>query len=396
MESVKPVKLLQAGMRYRSIPNSELVVSELCLGTMNFGDQLTKKTSHALLDAATQEYAINFIDTAESYPIPSAPSSHGKSERIIGEWLKGKGSSTRQQLVISTKVCGFSDEMNWVRNSAGGSGGSKGGTRLNKKQIVEAVDAQLTRLGTDYIDLLHFHWPDRYVPLNGAHYSHDLEREAVSLVEQLEAVGELVKAGKVRSFGLSNETPYGVASFVKTAELVGGLPRPVSLQNAYNLLEQNEFRMGLSEACAPLNGNLAVLAHSPLAGGALTGKYLDLDNTPQDARMRKYVGYMYRYVAAPAQAAVKDFSKVAASYDLPLGAVALAWVASQKVTSTVIGASSLGQLQEQVQALNLAPLGAELAQALAECSLQHLDPTKGRFDIIDPNLGGCTYSIYCI
>lgn len=206
--------------------------------------------------------------------------------------MKKQSPSVREDLIISTKICGFSDEITWCRKNGQG-------TKLVREQIIEAVDAQLVRLGTDYIDLLQFHWPDRYVPLYGAgDYSYDLQRsDASSILSQLQVIGELIKSGKVRSFGLSNETPYGIASFVKTAELLGGdLPRACSLQNAYNLLEQNEFKMGLFEACAPMNGNLGILAHSPLAGGALTGKYLNIKTTSQEARMKKYVGYMYRYL----------------------------------------------------------------------------------------------------
>lgn len=212
----------------------------------------------------------------------------------VGEWLKGHGKAAsktfRESIVLSTKICGFSDEITWCRR-----GGE--GTKLVREQIIEAVDAQLARLGTDYIDLLQFHWPDRYLPLFGAdEYHHDLQRpDATPILEQLQVVAELIRTGKVRSFGLSNETPFGVTSFVRTAELLGGdLPRVCSVQNAYNLLEQNDFQCGMLEVCAPVNADLAVLAYSPLAGGALTGKYINLKAASQEARMKKYIGYMYR------------------------------------------------------------------------------------------------------
>ena len=202
-------------------------------------------------------------DTAEAYPIPFSPNTVGKSERIIGEWLhqhKKSAATVRQNMVISSSICGYNNEISWCR--AGSTS-----TRLSREQIIEAVDAQLLRLGTDYIDLLQFHWPERYVPSSGSTtFSYELQRSnAVSMEEQLGAVAELIKAGKVRSFGLSNETPYGVASFTSLAKSLS-LPRPVTLQNAYNLLEQNEFNTGLLEACAPQNGNLGILAYSPLAG----------------------------------------------------------------------------------------------------------------------------------
>lgn len=208
--------------------------------------------------------------------MPSTPSTTGKSEKIIGEWLRQHksapsnaasthtvSSSFRQNIVLSTKICGHSDEITWCR--ADGSP-----TRLTKKQIIEAVDAQVDRLGTDYLDLLQLHWPDRnqYVPLAGAPYVYTTTRtDATPIETQLEAIAELIQSGKIRHFGLSNETPYGVASFVRAAQHLS-LPRPVTLQTTLNLLEgQNELDMGLIEACAPLNGDVALIACSPLAGG---------------------------------------------------------------------------------------------------------------------------------
>lgn len=250
--STIPVSCLQDGMKMKKIPSSDLVVSEICLGTMTFGEQLTKEQGFAQLDMATKELGINFIDTAESYPVPSAPTSTGASERIIGEWLKRKGNK-RQNVIISTKICGFSDQITWCRRDGEG-------TRINRKQVIEAVDAQLERLGTDYIDLLQFHWPDRYVPLFGApEYLYDLERnDGTPIREQLEIINDLVKAGKVRSFGLSNETPYGATAFCKTAELLK-LPRPCCVQNAYNLLVRNDYESGMLESCSPTNNNMVSL-----------------------------------------------------------------------------------------------------------------------------------------
>jgi len=231
--------------------------------------------------------------------MPSTPETVGQSELIIGEWLKQHGKTKRSELVISTKICGFSNEITWCRKS-----NSDEGTRLTSNQITEAVNGQLKRLGTDYIDVLQFNWPDRYVPLYGApEYLHELERDdASSFRSQLEAVDSLVKAGKVpsidanvlffkshytdnvildgqvRHFGLSNETPYGATSFILTAEALGlSHLKPVTVQNAYNLLERNDFESGMLEVCSPRNGNLGLLAYSPLAGGALTGKYLRSD-----------------------------------------------------------------------------------------------------------------------
>lgn len=223
----------------------------------------------------TQAIIAQLQDTAELYPAPYTASKFGRSEKIIGEWLKqhkGKdhsggstssvSSSFRQNIVLSASICGASDDITWCRKGSAP-------TRLTPAQIEEAVDAQLQRLGTDYIDLLQFHWPDRncHVPLNGAPQDPNVRRsDATSVDDQLEAVAGLIKRGKVRYFGLSNETPYGVTSFVKAAEYKA-LPRPVSLQNTLNLLEgHNELDMGLREAIAEDNGNLGFIAASPLAG----------------------------------------------------------------------------------------------------------------------------------
>ena len=170
-------------MKFKKLIGTDLVVSEICLGTMTFGEQNTQADAFAQLDKATKEYGINFIDTAESYPVPSAPTTSGESERIIGKWLK---KNKREDVIISTNICGHSDQIVWCRDEGQG-------TRINRKQVIAAVDAQLKRLGTDYIDLLQFHWPDRYVPLYGApEYHTDMERpDTIPIREQLEIISDL-------------------------------------------------------------------------------------------------------------------------------------------------------------------------------------------------------------
>jgi len=217
-------------------------------------------------------------DTAEIYPFPFSPHTSGKSEMYIGEWMAKQrtdavasgsintaASSLRENLVISTKVCGYANDITWMRPN-------DRPTRLTKKQIIEAVDGSLKRLGTDYIDLLQFHWPDRrvFAPANGAVFQHGYEFEGTTPVEeQLQAIEVLMKSGKIRAFGLSDETPFGVTNMVRMAEQLH-LPRPVSLQIPLNLLAgQNDLDLGLAEACAPGNLNVALLAHTPLAGTQL-------------------------------------------------------------------------------------------------------------------------------
>lgn len=389
---VRKIQGLQEGMRMRYIPNTETLVSELCLGTMMYGDQISEQDAIAQLDTATKVHGINFIDTAESYPVPSNPTTTGESERIIGKWLKSMGKSKRNDVVISTKICGFSNEITWCRDNSKLGEADFQGTELSKKQIVEAVDAQLKRMGTDHIDLLQFHWPQRYVPLFGVP-DYDLnkereEREDTSILAQLTAIDELVKAGKVRHFGLSNETPFGVAAFSAAADKHGLLgAKPVTVQNSYNLLERNDFEQGLLETCSPRNCNVGLLAHSPLAGGALTGKYLDIQSAPMSSRMRKYVGYMHRYVSPQAISAVQEYSDLADNFYLPLAPLALAYVYSRPfVLSTIIGATSPAQLEDNVMALNMAPLSEELLHEIDLVYRRNIDPTKGKFKVVDPNI----------
>ena len=369
---------LQEGMKYRYLPNTDTLVSEICLGTMLFGEQVSKVDAFNQMDLA-KSYGINFLDTAESYPVPSAPSTTGSTECIIGEYMKKNGNS-RNDFIISTKVSGWSDQMDWIRKNGET-------TRVSKNQLEEAVDAQLSRLGTDHIDLLQIHWPDRYVPLWGAPgYDYTLEREnSISIEEQLEGLNSLIKSGKIKHYGLSNETPYGLSSFCHIADAMN-IPRPVVTQNCYNLLVRNDFETGLLEACSPNNCNVGLLAYSPLAGGSLTGKYLDLTTCSKEARMRKFVGYMHRYISPPSIAAVEAYMEISQEFDIPLEVIALAFVYSREfVTSTIIGASSTEQLKSNIMALNL-PIREDLEIAINKVYQSHMDPSKGVFDVVDPNM----------
>jgi aryl-alcohol dehydrogenase-like predicted oxidoreductase len=356
---------------------ASLLVSFFSLLVSFFSLSLSLSLSHVIIQT---EFGLNFIDSAESWPAPSGPSSAGDSESIIGAYLTKKGND-RSKVVISTKVCCFSDELTCVRN-----GGQ--GTRASRGQIEEAVDAQLARLNTDYIDLLQLHWPERYTPLFGApEYDYALERrseDVASFQDICETMHALVQSGKIRAWGLSNETPYGVTSFVRTAEALG-LTKPTVTQNAYNLLVRNDFESGMQETCAPINCDVGLLAYSPLAGGALTGKYMDAaDPGLEHARLHKYVGFMHRYIAPPAVEAVRRYMEVARSFELPLEVVSLAWVYSRPfVTSTLIGATTTNQLRNNIKALNL-PMNEEMTRMLNAAYAKGMDPTRGVFEIRDP------------
>lgn len=385
------------GMKLRTLPNSDITVSEICLGTMMFGEQLTKEAAFEQMDTATKELGINFFDTAEYFPLPSTPSTAGRSEKIIGDWFKNHASGkakARESVVISLKVCGFGDEMTWLRKDGKG-------TRVNREQIIEAVDSALKRLNTDYIDILMIGWPDRYVPMYGSDaFNFAMDRDgSTPFTVLLETMKELIKAGKIRSYGVANETPFGITSLHTHAKLLS-MPMPVCLQSPYNLLIRNSFENGLEEACAPDRTSMPVIAYAPLAGGALSGKYIPPPVVPSlspssssrlsphltEGRLRKYPGFQHRYLSEPAENAIKDYLGVARTMSLPLAPLALAWVYTRPfVTSTVIGASTIKQLKENVQALNI-PISQEAHTLFNNVYKKHLDPTRGVFDVVDPSL----------
>ena len=219
-------------MKKNHLGSSDLKVSEICLGTMTFGEQNTEDEAHAQLDMAI-DYDVNFIDTAEMYPVAPRAETQGRTESYVGSWLKKQ---QRDKLVVATKITGPSRGFEWIR----------GGPRIFKAHISQAIDGSLQRLQTDYVDLYQIHWPDRYVPMFGStSYDINNEHETRPITEQLQALAELVDAGKVRYIGLSNETPWGVSEFNRCAKELG-LPHIVSIQNAYHLMNRT-FEAGLAE-----------------------------------------------------------------------------------------------------------------------------------------------------
>jgi len=255
--------LLVDAMEYCNLGSSDLRVSKVCLGTMTWGQQNTPQEGVDQLQYAFSQ-GVNFLDTAEIYPVPTKSSTQGDTDRVVARWLK---TQTRSEVVLASKVAGNSPQLTYMP----GRGGA--GTAVTAGQIRASVESSLLRLETPYIDLLQIHWPDRYVPLfGGGAYNASLEREAVGFEEQLQALEELVKEGKVRHLGLSNETPYGVMKFAQVAEKSGS-SRMVSIQNSYSLLVRSDFENGLTEVCSARNENVGLLAYSPLAGGILTGGF---------------------------------------------------------------------------------------------------------------------------
>ena len=338
-------------MNLNKIRGSELRVSELCLGTMTFGEQNSISDAKQQLDYAVAR-GINFIDTAEMYPVPPRAETQGRTEEYVGQWLKQQ---QREKLVIATKVTGPARGFEWIR----------GGPRITRQQIEQAVNDSLKRLQTEYIDLYQIHWPDRNVPMFGQnHFNPENEREAESIAEQLQVFSELVDAGKIRYLGLSNETPWGLYKFLSVARETGA-PRVISIQNAYNLLSR-EFESGLSEVC--YHENIGLLAYSPLGFGFLSGKYLEPGTT---GRARIFPGFAQRYNKVNVREAVSAYSKLAKKAGLSPAAMALAFVRQKWfVSSTIIGATTLQQLEEDIDSASV---------CLREDLLAEIDSIHQRF-----------------
>ncbi len=341
-------------MRYKRLGKSELKVSEVGLGTMTFGEQNTLDEACAQLDFAVAQ-GVNFIDTAEMYPVPGKAETQGRTEEYVGHWLKRKA---RDQVIVATKVAGPSRGFGWIRG---------GPVALDKANITAAVEASLRRLQTDYIDLYQLHWPDRNVPMFGRiDYDPALEKPTVPIEEQLEVLTDLVSSGKVRHIGISNETAWGVAEFLKVSERLG-LQRIVSLQNPYNLINR-AFELGLHEMCH--REQIGLLAYSPLAFGLLSGKYLD---TPQAAgRMTLFPAFGQRYHKPNVPLAVAEYAALARDHGLTPAALALAFVRSRPfVASTIVGATTLQQLRENLQEVEL---DAEVLNGIAAIHLRYFNP----------------------
>ncbi|SEQ31942.1 aldo/keto reductase [Giesbergeria anulus] len=327
---------------------SDLHVTPICLGTMTFGEQVAEADAHAILNRAL-ERGINFIDTAEMYAVPARAETAGATETIIGRWL-AQNPGVRQRIVLATKVAGPSRGMPWLRGSDG----------LTAADIVASCEGSLRRLQTEVIDLYQIHWPERHVPAFGIkYYDPTQERTQTSLHEQLEALAGLVKAGKVRHIGLSNETPYGVHEFVRLAQQ-HGLPRIATVQNPYCLINRS-YENALDETCHRLN--VSLLAYSPVGFGLLTGKYDQSGTTgpeaPQGARLSTYESVRKQRWGRPeALAAARRYNALARQHGLTPTRLALAFCYTKwQVASTIIGVTSLAQLEEDLDAwgTNLSP-----------------------------------------
>ncbi len=345
-------------MEYRQLGNGGPAVSVICLGTMTFGEQNSEAEAFEQLDYAVA-HGVNFIDTAELYSIPPREETYGRTEAIIGQWLHARGG--REQLVIASKMAGPGpDWIPWIRG---------GHSRFVRQDMTAAIDGSLRRLRTDYIDLYQLHWPERKTNYFGQlGYSHDSEAPLPQIEQTLEVLADLVKAGKVRQVGLSNETPWGVMQFLQLAQQ-HGWPRVVSVQNPYSLLNRS-FEVGLAEV-AHREGT-GLLAYSPLGFGVLSGKYL-AGARPEGARITRWSHYD-RYLNAEAQAATAEYVALARANGLDPAQMALAYVHSRPfLSATIIGATSVGQLASNIASADLT-LAPELLEAIEAIHTRHPNP----------------------
>ena len=343
-------------MEYRQLGRSDLQVSALCLGSMTWGEQNSEAEGFAQIDRA-KACGINFLDTAEMYPVPPRRDTYGATERIIGNYFKARGD--RADWVLASKVAGPGNGIDYIRG---------GQLKHNRQHIVAALDDSLKRLQTDWIDLYQLHWPERSTNFFGQLGYRHQEQDFTPLQATLEVLGEQVKAGKIRHIGLSNETAWGTMKYLQLADQLG-LPRAVSIQNPYNLLNRS-FEVGLAEVA--MREQCGLLAYSPLAFGMLSGKY-ENGARPANARITLFSRFA-RYTNPQAIAACSRYVTLAREHGLDPAQMALTFVTRQPfVTSNIIGATSLEQLESNLGSLSL-ELSDELLDAIEAIHREQPNP----------------------
>jgi aryl-alcohol dehydrogenase-like predicted oxidoreductase len=347
-------------MKNVNLGASALQVTPICLGTMTFGEQVNEADAHQILDRSL-ERGINFLDAAEMYSVPARAETCGATETILGTWF-AKNPGARQKLVLATKVAGPARGMPWLRGE------------VSKAGIIEACEASLKRLKTDVIDLYQIHWPARNVPAFGnLYFDPAKDRATIAIQEQLEAMDSLVKAGKVRAIGLSNESPYGVHEFVRLADQ-HGLPQVATVQNPYCLINRS-YENGLDETCHRLG--VSLLAYSPLGFGLLTGKYDATGLVGEAGRMALYESMRKQRWGRPeALDAARQYNALARDNGMTPSQLALAFCYTNwRVASTIIGVTSLAQLDECLDAWGTT-LSPELLAAIDRIRWEVRDPAQ--------------------
>ncbi|OOZ39421.1 NADP(H)-dependent aldo-keto reductase [Solemya elarraichensis gill symbiont] len=345
-------------MEYRQLGETDLKVSALCLGTMTFGEQNSQDEAFEQLDFAVSS-GINFIDTAELYPVPGRAETMGRTEEQIGQWLASRGN--RDKLIVATKAVGRADWMDYIRGPD---------NCLSRENIRIAIEDSLRRLQTDYIDLYQVHWPDRPSNFFGQlGYKYPQQDKGVPIAETLETLHELVREGKIRHVGVSNETPWGVAEYLRLSR-EQDLPRIHSLQNPYSLLNRT-FEVGLAEFSH--REAVGLLAYSPMAFGVLSGKYLH-GALPEGTRLKLF-SHFDRYSNPRAVAATESYVGLAKEWEIDPAQMALAYVTSRSfVTSNIIGATSMQQLESNIASFGIS-LDKELLKAIDGIHEEHPNPS---------------------
>lgn len=343
-------------MKYTTLPNTDIKVSKICLGTMTFGQQNSEAEAHDQLDFALQ-HGVNFIDTAEMYSTPAKVETYGATEKMIGNWFKKSGK--RDAVVLATKIGGPNRGLEYMRDDL----------HFNTKTLALSVDKSLQRLQTDYIDLYQLHWPERKSNMFGQR-GFKMQEDAWqdNIQDVLEALQELIRQGKIKTIGVSNETPWGLMRFMEESRK-HQLPKIITIQNPYSLLNRT-FEVGLSEVCH--RENVGLLAYSPLAFGVLSGKFLTGAALPK-ARINLFPQFS-RYNSENSREASKRYRQVAQDFGLTLTELSLAFIAQQPfVTSTIIGATNLEQLQENINTIKV-ELTPAMLQAIEEVQNSIPDP----------------------
>ena len=323
-------------MKYTTLPNTSIKVSKICLGTMNWGNQNTETEGHAQLDYAF-ENGVNFIDTAELYPVPATAETQGRTSEIVGTWLGKTGN--RDKVILASKIAGNGDYTAHIRT-----------TGFSPDAIKEAVNAELKRLQTDYIDLYQLHWPERNTNMFGVRdYKHNPNDEwQDNFNEVLHTLDGIIKAGKIRHIGISNEKAWGTMRYLEESN-THNLPRIISIQNAYSLLNR-VFEGDMAEVA--IRENIKLLAYSPMAFGVLSGKYIK-GTADENARLKLFPRFA-RYSSEQATEATKQYLKLAEDNGMSLAQMSLAFVNQQPfVTSNIIGATNLEQLKENIDSINI-------------------------------------------
>ena len=322
-------------MKYTFLPNTDIKVSKICLGTMTFGNQNTVEESEEQMNYAINN-GVNFFDTAELYPVPAKPESYADTERIVGGWIKKN--SNRDKIILATKIAGPGDYTKHIRT-----------TGFSDKALFEAVEGSLKRLNTEYIDLYQLHWPERITNTFGQRgYKYiEEDRWEDNFERVLQTLKKLIDSGKIRQIGISNENPWGFMKFLELSKR--NLPKMITIQNPYSLLNRL-FEIGNAEIC--IRENAGLLAYSPLGFGVLSGKYLN-GNMPEGSRLKLYPN-LIRFSNTKSMQATKMYMEIAIKYSISLTHLSLAFVNSRPfVTSNIIGASKLKQLKENIESINV-------------------------------------------